>query len=229
MTIRLLIPVDGSAGSLKAVEYAAETFGRTPAVEFVLLHILPKLPPSMWDDGHILTESEQKEREATIEEWKDQEGKPWETMINEAREKLLKGGVKAEALTVKYEPTYSDVADDILDEAELERCTTIIIGRHGIGPRKLLMGSVSKKVVDYAKGIAVTVVDHGELEEPPETRILQIKERRLLQAKVKEKKVREKQAERAERKAQERKIKAKQAEEPVVPLFKRLYNYLKNR
>ena len=113
MTTRLLIPVDGSAGSLKAVEYVAETFGRTPDMEFVLLHILPKLPPSMWDDGHILTESEQKEREAVIEDWKEQEGKPWETMINEAREKLLQNGVPAEALTVKYEPTYSDVADDI--------------------------------------------------------------------------------------------------------------------
>jgi nucleotide-binding universal stress UspA family protein len=225
MTTRLLIPVDGSAGSLKAVEYVAETFGRTPEMEFVLLHILPKLPPSMWDDGHILTESEQTEREAVIEAWKEQEVKPWETMINEAKEKLLKGGVPAEALTVKYEPTYSDVADDILDEAELERCNTIVMGRHGIGPRKLLMGGVSKKVVDYAKGIAVTVVDHGELAEPPETRILQIKERRLLRAKVKEIKAREKE----ERKAQERQIKAKQADEPVVPLFKRLYNYLKNR
>jgi nucleotide-binding universal stress UspA family protein len=225
MTTRLLIPVDGSAGSLKAVEYVAKTFGRTPDMEFVLLHILPKLPPSMWDDGHILTESEQTEREAVIEEWKEQEVKPWETMINEAKEKLLKGGVPAEALTVKYEPTYSDVADDILDEAELEKCSTIVMGRHGIGPRKLLMGGVSKKVVDYAKGIAVTVVDHGELAEPPETRILQIKERRLLRAKVKEIKVKEKE----ERKAHERQIKAKQADEPVVPLFKRLYNYLKKR
>jgi nucleotide-binding universal stress UspA family protein len=225
MTTRLLIPVDGSAGSLKAVEYAAETFGRVPDMEFVLLHILPKLPPSMWDDGHILSEPEQQEREAVIEEWKEQESKPWETMISEAKEKLLKGGVKAEALTVKYEPTYSDVADDILDEAELERCNTIVMGRHGIGPRKLLMGSVSKKVVDYAKGIAVTVVDHGELEEPPETRILQIKERRLLQTRIKEVKAREKQ----EKKLKEKQVKKKKAEEPVVPLFKRLANYLKNR
>jgi nucleotide-binding universal stress UspA family protein len=236
MPSKLLIPVDGSAGSVRAVEYVAETFGQMPEVQFVLLHILPKLPPSMWDDGHILTEEEHLEREVVIEDWKEQEGKPWESMINEAREKLIQGGVTAEAVNIKYQPTYSDIAADILDEAELEGCSTIVIGRHGTtGARKLFMGSISQKVVDHAKGIAVTIVDQGESEEPPETRALLIRERRLLQAKVKEKKVKEKQKKKdkekkiKERKVKEKKVKEAKAEEPVVPLFKRLANYLKKR
>jgi nucleotide-binding universal stress UspA family protein len=192
MTTKLLIPVDGSAGSMRAVEYVAETFGHMPEVNIVLLHILPKLPPAMWDDGHILSEEEHKEREEVIEEWEEQEEKPWEGIINEAREKLIQGGIAAEAVQIKYQPTYSDTADDILDEAVLEQCSTIVIGRHGTtGAKKLFMGSVSKKVVNHAKGIAVTVVDHGE-EEPPETKALQIRERRLVQAKVKGKKVKAK-------------------------------------
>jgi nucleotide-binding universal stress UspA family protein len=190
MTTKLLIPVDGSAGATRAVEYVAENFGQMPDMQIVLLHILPKLPPSMWDDGHILTEAEHREREAVIEDWEEQEEKPWEDITNEARERLVKGGVKAEAVSVKYQPTYSDIADDILDEAELERCSTIVIGRHGMtGARKLFMGSVSNKVVNHAKGMAVLIVDRGESEEPPETKARLIRERRLLQAKVKGKKV----------------------------------------
>ncbi|MEJ2670685.1 MAG: universal stress protein [Deltaproteobacteria bacterium] len=216
MTTKLLIPVDGSTGSRHAIEYIAETYGHMPGVRIVLLHILPKLPPSMWDDGHILNEAEHREREAAIEAWEEQEEKPWESIINEAREILLQGGVPAEALSVKYQPTYSDTADDILDEAVLEDCSTIVIGRHGTtGARKLFMGSVSQKVVNHAKGIAVTIVDQGE-EEPAETKALRIMERRLLQVKVKEKKLKARGMEKGE-------------EEPGVPLFKRLINYLKKR
>jgi nucleotide-binding universal stress UspA family protein len=190
MTPRLLIPVDGSAGSRRAVAYVAETFDHRPDVSIVLLHILPKLPPALWDDGHILTDSELREREVTVEAWEGQQEKPWESIINEARERLLQGGVPPEALSIKYLPTYSDIATDILDEAELERCSTIVIGRHGTsGGKKFLLGSVSKKVANQAKGIAVTIVDQGESEEPPETKARLIREKRLLQAKVKAQKV----------------------------------------
>jgi nucleotide-binding universal stress UspA family protein len=217
MTTKLLIPVDGSAGSMRAVEYVAETFGQVPGVNIVLLHILPKLPPSMWDDGHILSEEEHKEREMVIEEWEEKEEKPWEGIINQARAKLIQGGIAAEALNIKYQPTYSDTADDILDEAVLEQCDTIVIGRHGTtGAKKLFMGSVSKKVVNHAKGIAVTVVDHGE-EEPPETKALQIKERRLVRAKVKGKK------------AQGDKVKEKQEKGPKKGLMEKLIHFSKYR
>jgi nucleotide-binding universal stress UspA family protein len=186
MTIKLLIPVDGSEGAMRAVKYAADTFKQIPAVKMTLLHILPELPPSMWDDGHILTEAERRDRDAAIADWEDKEEKPWEDILHEARDQLIHGGIPAEAVSIKYQPTYSDVADDILDEAELEGCSTIVIGRHGTsGARKLFLGSVSNKVVNHAKGVAVIIVDHGESEESPEAKARRIKERRLLRAKVK--------------------------------------------
>jgi len=186
VTIKLLIPVDGSEGSMRAVEYVAATFDHMRDTQIVLLHILPELPPSMWDDGHILNEAERQERESAIADWENQEEKPWEDILNEARNKLMQGGIPAEALSIKYQPIYANIADDILDEAELEHCSTIVIGRHGMtGARKFFMGSVAQKVVDHAKGIAIIIVDHGESEEPPETKARLIRERRLLRAKAK--------------------------------------------
>jgi nucleotide-binding universal stress UspA family protein len=178
--------VDGSEGAKGAVDYVAGTLGHIPNLKIVLLHILPELPPSMWDDGHILTEGERREREAAVADWEDQVEEPWKDMLNEARDRLIQGGIPAEAVSIKYQPTYSDIADDILDEAELEGCATIVIGRHGTGgARRLVMGGVSNKVVNHAKGVAVIIVDHGESEEPPEAKARLIKERRLLRAKVK--------------------------------------------
>jgi nucleotide-binding universal stress UspA family protein len=186
MTIKLLIPVDGSEGAMRAVAYVADTFGHTPELKITLLHILPELPPSMWDDGHILTETERQERQSLIADWENQEEKPWETILAQARDKLIQAGIAAEALSIKYQPMYSDIADDILDEAELEGCSTIVIGRHGMtGPMTFFMGSVSNKVVNHGKGVAVIVVDHAQPEESPETRSLRVKERRLRRAQAK--------------------------------------------
>jgi nucleotide-binding universal stress UspA family protein len=186
MTTKLLIPVDGSEGAMRAVAYVADTFGHTPELKITLLHILPELPPSMWDDGHILTETERQERQGLIADWEKQEEKPWEAILAQARDKLIQAGIAAEALSIKYQPMYSDIADDILDEAELEGCSTIVIGRHGMTEAmKFFMGSVSNKVVNHAKGVAVIIVDHAQLEESPETKSLRIKERRLMRAKAK--------------------------------------------
>jgi nucleotide-binding universal stress UspA family protein len=186
MTTKLLIPVDGSEGAMRAVAYVADTFGHTPELKITLLHILPELPPSMWDDGHILTETERQERQGLIVDWENQEEKPWEAILAQARDKLIQVGMAAEALSIKYQPMYSDIADDILDEAELEGCSTIVLGRHGLsGLKKFFMGSVSNKVVNHAKDVAVIIVDHAQLEESPETRSLRVKERRLMRAKAK--------------------------------------------
>jgi nucleotide-binding universal stress UspA family protein len=186
MRIKLLIPVDGSEGAMRAIQYVAETFGHTPELKITLLHILPELPPAMWDDGHILTETERQERQGLIADWENQEEKPWEAILAQARDKLIQAGIAAEALSIKYQPRFSDIADDILDEAELEGCSTIVIGRHGMtGAMEFFMGSVSNKVVHHAKGVAVIIVDHAQLEESPETRSLRVKERRLRRAQAK--------------------------------------------
>ena len=189
MTTKLLIPVDGSEGAMRAVAYVADTFGHTPELKITLLHILPELPPSMWDDGHILTETERQERQGLIADWEKQEEKPWEAILAQARDKLIQAGIAAEALSIKYQPKYSDIADDILDEAELQGCSTIVIGRHGLsGAMEFFMGSVSNKVVNHAHGVAVIIVDHAQSEESPESKSLRIQERRLLRAKAKARK-----------------------------------------
>jgi nucleotide-binding universal stress UspA family protein len=51
------------------------------------------------------------------------------------------------------------VADDIVDVAQAGGYDTVVMGRRGLGTAKaLLLGSVTRKVTDSAKGCAVTIV-----------------------------------------------------------------------
>ena len=81
-------------------------------------------------------------------------------MVQKAQEHLVASGIPAEALTREFEPDYSDVATEILDEAHNGGYSSIVMGRRGLGTVKsILLGSITNKVVQHARGVAVTIVE----------------------------------------------------------------------
>lgn len=160
MYVKILIALDDSEGAMAAVDYVARTFGRTPDVHITLLHILPGLPAGYWDDGHILEEEERENRQRLIQIWKDKQEKNWRQVIKEAQKRLEAGGVKSKEIKAEFIPMEYNVADDILNFAENGRYGTIVVGRRGLSAaKKILLGSVSTKIVHYAKNCAVTIVE----------------------------------------------------------------------
>ncbi len=160
MAQKILVPLDSSDGAWHAVEYVARTFGPTPGVEVTLLHILSGLPPALWDDGHILQDEEREARQRLVASWQKEQEKGWQHLVAKAKERLEAAGIPAAAVRAKFRARYYDVAEDILSEAASEKCSTIVMGRRGLGKAKaLLLGSVTNKVVQTAKGVAVTVVE----------------------------------------------------------------------
>ncbi|MHB8068324.1 MAG: universal stress protein [Desulfobaccales bacterium] len=160
MAQKILVPLDSSDGAWHAVDYVARTLGQTPGVEVTLLHILSGLPPALWDDGHILQDQEREARQRLVASWQTDQEKKWQDLVAKARNHLQAAGIPAAAVTAKFKPKYYDVAEDILSEATSEKCSTIVMGRRGLGKAKaLLLGSVTTKVVQNAKGVAVTIVE----------------------------------------------------------------------
>ena len=156
---KLLIALDSSEGAWRAVEYVAKTFGRTPGVKVTLLHILSGLPPAFWDDGHVLQEKEREARQRLVASWQQDQEKKWQDLVKQAHQHLTAAGLAQGAVANKFKPKYYDVAEDIINEAQTEGYDTIVMGRRGLGMAKtLLLGSVTRKVVDNAKGCAVTIV-----------------------------------------------------------------------
>ena len=160
MAHKVLIALDSSEGAWRAVEYVAEAFGQTPGVQVTLLHVLSGLPPAFWDDGHILEEKEKESRQRLVAGWQKEQEKKWQGLVKKAHERLTKAGVAKDAVVNKFKPKYYDVAEDILSEAAAGNFDTIVMGRRGLGMAKtLLLGSVTHKVVQNAKGCAVIIVE----------------------------------------------------------------------
>jgi nucleotide-binding universal stress UspA family protein len=160
MYVKILVPIDDSEGAMAAVDYVARTFGRTPDVHVTLLHILPGLPASFWDDGHILSEEEQGNRQRLINRWGNQHEKNWADVFNKAQKLLQEGGITPKEIKTEFKPMEFNVADDILNIAEVGRFGTIVVGRRGLtAAKKILLGSVSSKIAHYAKNCAVTIVE----------------------------------------------------------------------
>ncbi|MHB9071927.1 MAG: universal stress protein [Desulfobaccales bacterium] len=157
---KILIALDSSAGAWSAVEYVAKTFGKTPEVQVTLFHVLTSLPPAFWDHGHILGEKEQESQQRLIASWEAEQKKQWQGLVKKTHDRLAAAGIPKEAVSDKFKPKYFDVAEDIINEAQTESYDTVIMGRRGLGlAESLLMGSGSRKVVDAAKGFAVTIVE----------------------------------------------------------------------
>jgi nucleotide-binding universal stress UspA family protein len=160
MANKILIALDNSPGAWGAVEYVAQTFARTPAVQVTLLHILPGLPPAFWDHGHVIASpAEKKSLQRLVDNWEREQEKQWQSLMQKARGRLQEAGIPETAITDKFKPKDFDVADDILDEAEAGGFDNIVMGRRGLGKAKaLLLGSVTNKVAQKARDCAVTIV-----------------------------------------------------------------------
>jgi len=156
---KILVALDSSSGAWRAVEYVAKSYGGTPGVQVTLLHILSGLPPAFWDDGHVLQDEEREVRQRLVASWRQDQENKWQNLVDQAHQHLCTAGLAKEAVTNKFKPKNYDVAEDIIAEVERGGFDTLVLGRRGLGKAKaLLLGSVTRKVVDRAKGFAVTIV-----------------------------------------------------------------------
>jgi nucleotide-binding universal stress UspA family protein len=137
-TKNVLVPVDGSANSLRALKHAAERYRDSSHVCLLLLNVQHALPAS----SHV--------KPAMIRAHHAQMS---EEALEPARELARKSGVMFDSYFLVGEPAAS-----IASFARRTRCREIIMGTRGLGRvRGLLLGSVTTKVISLAD-IPVTLV-----------------------------------------------------------------------
>ena len=157
---KMLVAVDASEGSMKAVKFVARCFSGIEDLHICILHIRPELPTMFWDDGHILEEPERTERDAAIDRWRVSQRFKMANALEEAADILIKSGIEPERIESKTISDSGDVAETILLEAGNGHFQTIMMGRRGhSGISKFFMGSVSTKVVDHGTGMTICVVE----------------------------------------------------------------------
>lgn len=157
---KVLIAIDDSEGSLKAVEYVGGQFVGLSDLQITLFHVLLGEPPQFWDDGHLLTDEEREARKVVIEKWVTNQKTRLESIFEKAIEKLTRGGIPRNKISTKFTSESLDViAQCILAEAKAGGYQTLLIGRCGRSrTMHFLLGSIATQVVHAGEGLAVCVV-----------------------------------------------------------------------
>jgi nucleotide-binding universal stress UspA family protein len=156
---KILLAIDDKKCAAQAVEYVGRQFGGTADVEVTLVHVLPNLPAIFWDEGHILSEEEKKERQKVVDTWAGRQRQKVEPLMRSAADALVRQGFKAGQITTRFVADSTDIADSLLEEARDGGYQTIVAGRCGIAQGKhLIMGSVTSRILHKASGVAVCVV-----------------------------------------------------------------------
>lgn len=156
MIRKVLVPVDGSDYSVRAVEFASDIAARFGA-SITFVQVLSKLPArKVLTDYLSRLEAEQEPNEAEIDSIRDALAKSGEVeaegVLAQAKQIAASRGVPG----VTAEILDGDPAIEILGFAA--DFDLIVMGRRGLGGlRGLLMGSVTQKVSSMAVCPVVTV------------------------------------------------------------------------
>jgi nucleotide-binding universal stress UspA family protein len=134
IVLRILLPVDGSQPSLRAVHHALKLVADKPNTELHVLNVQVPLPAAAADFLNA---------------------KDVRTFhLDEGKSALREANAILEAAHVRYESTVlvGPVAETIADYAEERHCDQIIMGTRGLSPiAGLLLGSVAMKILHLAK------------------------------------------------------------------------------
>ena len=60
---KLLLAIDDSDGSWKAVDYVGQQFAGLNDLKVTLFHVLAGFPPQFWDDGHFSPQKRRNRRD----------------------------------------------------------------------------------------------------------------------------------------------------------------------
>lgn len=150
MENKVLIAIDLSENSLKAVEYVGDMTACHPDVEIVLMTVIREPSEDIMPD--------EVERKAYVEKMRSDTLRHMEA----AARLLTSRGISEKKVRIKIQVCGKlvGIADLILKEQSEGKYSTVVIGRRGVSKRQeFLFGSISKKVVTEARDCAVWVIE----------------------------------------------------------------------
>ena len=160
---RLLIALDSAHDSLKSIHYLARLLVPSENLHLTLFHVISTISPDMLK-GEELRHIESlhgEEPQLTGYFWKQEDEARMEATFLEARRLLAEAGFDPSRIKTRFAVQYDDVAQVIVKEAKSLRCSTIVVGRRGMGRvKEFLLGSVSSSVTKLARGMTVWIVDY---------------------------------------------------------------------
>jgi nucleotide-binding universal stress UspA family protein len=163
---RILLAIDDSAASKRAVKYVARLVGRRKGFRICLVHVLPPLPPALLEHGGSENPQQEVQLEVDLraeqEHWTSKKQKEAQGSLDKASATLRKAGLSAKAVqTIFCEPADGRAAaEDILRMARECKCQTVVAGRQSVSWfHELFSQDLAEELMRCGKGFTVWLVE----------------------------------------------------------------------
>ncbi len=157
MAEKILLAMDDSENSLKAVDYVAK--GMQPTASVTLFSVIPEASSACGLDSPSLSPIF-KDNIKTFCAMEDRKKDVVKVSMEKAKQLLVQSGFPSKDVKIKIQKRKVGIARDILKEAQHGKYDTLVIGRRGLsGIKQFVLGSISNKVVQLAQDVSVIVVD----------------------------------------------------------------------
>lgn len=144
---KILIAVDQSETSIKALNYTADIISNLPDAELCLLYIYPEPPPNYYSSGGSLSDYQQEKTAAA------------EVIFQKSLDFLEKYKFQKEVITRCKMADHITISQAILEVQAEEQFGTVVVGKRGVSKaEEFLFGSISNGIVHHCNGFTVWVV-----------------------------------------------------------------------
>jgi nucleotide-binding universal stress UspA family protein len=158
-TQKVLVAVEDAENCKVLTQCAAELIVPIPGLHFTLLHLVGPVPAVLWEEGHILSPEEEKDRQMHLHKWLSGWAQEAEKYMGECRNFLAQKGVAPENVETKVRPMEQGIARDLLNEIKENQYEILVIGKKSFRKKKpFLMGSHANKLLQSAKGVILCMV-----------------------------------------------------------------------
>ena len=163
---RILVAVDDSKASMRAVNYVANLIAGKRYFTICLLHVLGPLPPELMEFGGSEDPEREKKLEKALKDKREQwieKAKPKALpMLKKAKSTFKKARLPAKAVNTEFwiDVNSQGLASDILDAGRLNKCNTVVVGRKSFSwLKEIFHHHVADELVRNAHNMTVWVVE----------------------------------------------------------------------
>ena len=164
MAQKVLVAVDGSDVSERALEYAAKKVRDLKDGQLTIFTVGEPIPINVMEYDQLpgkgsWEEKLEKHREK-VDEFEKDEAKASAEMFRYLKHRAEQLGLKPEQVSTKFAADVQNIPTEIVMEAEKGGYDAICLGKHaGSAMKEFFTSSVSGQVVRHAKNCAVWVVE----------------------------------------------------------------------
>jgi hypothetical protein len=162
----ILIAVDDSEASYRAVTYVGSIIGGREGFRVCLLHALPPLPRELLEFGGSEEPQQEEQKEACLKaeqaDWIEAVAQAAQPVFTRAKHILHEARVCEDAVETQIVDTVNtqDIVLNVLETAHARHCGTVVVGRksyHGL--KALLTSHISDELISQGEGLAIWVVE----------------------------------------------------------------------